>query len=217
MTTPTIGVVHPQTVIRKQVTVVTVVTTGLAVSGVGAGTVATVQFANGDVSTAQIPCVEAYVPVAGDIAMLDLVAGSPVLVGSVSQNAGLPAQVSSQASTIGPTSGTTELTLVTLPTVTLDGRTNVKLTGTIGGYSASTVGDTFNLRIKEGATSLRHFHLRPVVVTQNTGASLSHVTSTPPAAGPHTYTLILVRTGGVGTATINGDTNQWTQLTIEQF
>lgn len=43
---------------------------------------ATVQWADGSTATAGVPCLSSYLPAVGDVALVDLVAGSPLLIGT---------------------------------------------------------------------------------------------------------------------------------------
>ena len=118
---------------------------------------------------------------------------------------GVIAHATPITSSVGPTSGTTELDVITAPAVTLlAGNRRLRITFTCRGMTPTVSSDTFIVRIKEGATILQEAH----VVTFGTGTgahggagTFEAVVSSPTAAA-HTYKATVQRVGGTGTLTL---------------
>lgn len=100
---------------------------------------------------------------------------------------------------VGPTSGTTELTLATLAAFTADGATVVALSFNWYNVTCTVTTDIFQVRLREGATLLQPW-LLPPNGTANLGSGFCQWIGTP-SAGSHTYNVSLLRVGGTGTAT----------------
>lgn len=123
-------------------------------------------------------------------------------------------------SSVGPTSGTTELDIITAPAVTLLATNRrLRITFTCRSYNASVTNDTFAVRIKEGSTILEEI----LVVAFGTGAgacsganNFEAIVSSPTAAA-HTYKATVQRTGGTGTLTIGATADGKITLEVEDI
>jgi hypothetical protein len=105
---------------------------------------------------------------------------------------------------IGPTSGTTELDVITAGAVTVAASTRrIKVTFSCQSYTGMTNGDVFLLRIKEGATVLQVFTVvaSSAAVTYPGG---TYSTLINPTAASHTYKVTIQRSAGTGVVTIVG-------------
>jgi len=119
---------------------------------------------------------------------------------------GIIAHATPITTSVGPTSGTTELDVITAPAVTLlAGNRRLRITFTCRGYTCSATNETFIVRIKEGATVLAE----SIVVSFGTGtggtggASTFEAIVNSPSAASHTYKATIQRSGGAGTATVS--------------
>ncbi len=105
---------------------------------------------------------------------------------------------------LGPTSGTTELTLLTSSALTpaQTGR-RWRIVFQCRGLQGSIANDTYTLRIKEGATVLNDFAWNPIVGGGSTtfGLRFEAIVDSPTVAS-HTYSCTIVRSTGTGTATL---------------
>lgn len=102
---------------------------------------------------------------------------------------------------VGPTSGTTELDIITAPAATLVAGRRIKLTFHTRAITASTVGDTFVFRLKEGATVFEEF--THTAISTSYGITFSAWVDSP-TAGSHTYKATVQRTAGTGTVSMSG-------------
>jgi hypothetical protein len=105
---------------------------------------------------------------------------------------------------VGPTSGTTELDVITAPAVVLAASDRrLRLRFDCRGLSCTNVGDTFVLRIKEGSTTLKDASYLPSNTgVASIGSDFEAIVSSPTAAS-HTYKVTIVRAGGTGTASVS--------------
>lgn len=203
------GGVHPQTVTRKVVSISSVVVTGT----VGK---AFVTFADGSTSEDPFPYLDSYVPTAGDVAFLDRVAGSPLLIGAASSNRGLP-DVQTGTSTAGPTSGTTELTIISSASITLDGRTRVKVVFSSGNMHPTVVNDVFTFRISMDGVSQREIRFLVTTAAADSGRHYEWVSGTAPSAGAHVFSARVVRASGTGVMSVDASATVMYQLTVAEF
>jgi len=117
----------------------------------------------------------------------------------------------------GTTSGTTELTIITAPAVTI-AQTNrrIKVSFSCRGYSSATANDVYIIRIKEGATTFNE----QIVVITTTATTLStgnvfHAWIDSPTAASHTYSATIQRSSGTGTATVAASATAPINLAVE--
>ena len=125
--------------------------------------------------------------------------------------------VATSTSSVGPTSGTTELDIVTAAAVTpLQSNRRFRLTFSCRGIQGSIANDTFTLRIKEGSTTLNDYAWNPIVGGGSTtfGLMFQAIVDSP-AASSHTYKATIVRSTGTGTATLTGTATAPILLTVE--
>lgn len=115
---------------------------------------------------------------------------------------------------VGPTSGTTELDVITAPAVTV-GPTNRRLrisfhskavTGTVSG-------DAFTLRIKEGATILAEYNILIPTSTLQLACDFETFVDSP-TAGSHTYKVTIQQNAGTGTATVQAGSGAGTAIAV---
>jgi hypothetical protein len=102
---------------------------------------------------------------------------------------------------VGPTSGTTELTLRSV-TATVAANRRIRLHGHIRSIAYTVDTDAFALRWKESTTTLNELSVPPhgIAAADKAGWEFIHYVDAP-SAGSHTYNLVLVRLTGTGTAT----------------
>jgi hypothetical protein len=117
---------------------------------------------------------------------------------------------------VGPTSGTTELDVITAPAVVLAAADRrLRLRFHCRGLSCTNVGDIFTLRIKEGATTLTDAAYLP----SNTGvasiASDFEAFVSSATAASHTYKVTIVRASGAGTASVSATATAPITFTVE--
>lgn len=120
---------------------------------------------------------------------------------------GMLAQGSATANT-GVT--TTNVTWITLPSVTLDGIRRVKLTAYGVLQCAGAIGDTAALEIMEGATGLQSGVTRFSVTGGGSQTPITLVTQFVPTAAAHVYSVRIRQvagTGVLGAATANMPAN----------
>jgi hypothetical protein len=105
----------------------------------------------------------------------------------------------------GPTSGTTELDIITLTAITLNASDRrLLLKFYCRGYSCSNAGDLFTVRLKEGATTLTDGAYLPSATGVASIGAYLEVYIDSAATGSHTYKATIVRSIGSGTATVAG-------------
>ncbi|HEV8653266.1 MAG TPA: hypothetical protein VG276_28705 [Actinomycetes bacterium] len=123
--------------------------------------------------------------------------------------------VATATADVGPTSGTTELDVVTASAVVLlAANRRLKLTFAWRGLSGATSGDVYTLRIKEGATVLMESTQAPSgALGQLGGTMVRHLPS--PTAASHTYKATIQRAAGTGTVSVQGNANYPIQLIVE--
>lgn len=114
------------------------------------------------------------------------------------------------------TSGATEATLVTSPSITGDGATPVVIRFSGWCNIGTVAGDRFDYRIKDGATVLGKFRYTTTTGTPDDPIPLGQVVIVP-SAGAHTYTVTLQRQSGTGTLTVANDATAPFTVTVEQF
>ena len=115
----------------------------------------------------------------------------------------------------GPTSGTTELDVITAPAVTIAMTTRrLRIRVTARGLIQTVGGDTFTLRIKEGATVLSEYILTSNATNVAQGFSLEAIVDSPTAAS-HTYKASVTRALGTGTGTVEATASAPFTITVE--
>lgn len=126
--------------------------------------------------------------------------------------------VATGTSNVGPTSGTTELDIITASAVTIASASRrLKITLQVRGYSATNAGDIFQISIKEGATTLGEtIYTPPGTSVTGIGTHLTAIVSSPTAAS-HTYKATIVRISGSGTATASGTATGPILLIVEDI
>lgn len=108
-------------------------------------------------------------------------------------------------SNVGPTSGTTELDIITLPAITLNASDRrLLLKFYCRGYSTTGAGDLYTVRLKEGATTLTDAAYLPSATGVASIGAYLEVYIDSAATGSHTYKATIVRSIGAGTATVGG-------------
>lgn len=124
--------------------------------------------------------------------------------------------VTSNPGAVGPTVGTTELVLVTAPSVTVDGTTEVEVS--FCWYNvAQTVGtDSFFIRLVDGPTAGSGTNIATWFLNPSTSTGGGNIrTVVTPLAGAHTYTARLYRNAGTGTATLQSASG--VTITVKPF
>lgn len=201
----------PTTVPVRRVAVVTAVDT--------AAGVATVTVGGDPTDDPGVPYLASYLPAVGDVAQMDLVAGAPVLLGRVggpTPPLGVIGFATPLTSGVGPTSGTTELDVITAPAVTPAGTNRrLRITFHARAYTCTLATDLFVVKIKEGATVLAEAHYNP----DDTGAVSIGTDFTAwvssPTAVAHTYKATIVRAIGTGTASVSATATAPITLAVE--
>lgn len=127
----------------------------------------------------------------------------------------IPSVSATAVANVGPTSGTTELDVVTAPAIMGDGSTPVKVSVAWNSLTGSVAGDTFEIHIKEGATQLQNARIKVQGTAAEAGGSTFVVLT--PSAGSHTYKATVVRVNGTGTATLAAASTQPITIAVEQF
>ncbi len=127
----------------------------------------------------------------------------------------IPSVSATVVATVGPTSGTTELDIVTAPAITADGSTPVKISVAWNSVTASAAGDVYEIHIKEGATQLQNTRIKLQATSAEAGGSTFVVVT--PSAGSHTYKATIVRVNGTGTAQMAAGATQPITIAVEQF
>jgi hypothetical protein len=107
-------------------------------------------------------------------------------------------------SVAGPTSGTTELDVLTAAAITpaQTGR-RLRLSFHARGISVTNAADTFIMRIKEGSTTLSEAHHQPAATGNTSGACDFSAFVDSPTVAAHTYKVTIVRNAGSGTASVS--------------
>lgn len=189
----------PETVPRRRAAVVTAYDSATAT--------ATVTVGGDTVEATGVPHLASYLPVVGDTAQLDLVGGAPVLLGRIGGNTaalGVVGFATPVTSSVGPTSGTTELDVITAPAVVPVGANRrLRLSFHARGLSCTVATDIFLLQIKEGATVLNQAHYNPANTGVASGASDFSAWVSSPTTASHTYKVTIVRATGTGTASVS--------------
>lgn len=116
---------------------------------------------------------------------------------------------------VGPTSGTTPLDIITAPAVTIarTGR-RIRITFHCRGNSGTVAGDTFLISIREGGTILQDAVFCPPGTTL-TGIANHVIAYVSPTAASHTYKATITRNSGTGTATVQASADSPITLTVE--
>jgi len=136
------------------------------------------------------------------------------------QPAGIAAIATPLTSSVGPTSSTTELDIITAAAFTpMAGNRRIRITFHCRGFTGSVVNDTFIARIKEGSTVLEEVHIVPFGT--GTGAhsgpgTFSAIVDSPSVAS-HTYKATMQRAGGTGTLTASATATAPITLTVEDI
>ncbi len=119
-------------------------------------------------------------------------------------------------SNVGPTSGTTSLDVLTSSAVTLlTTNRRLRLRFHVRGYTPSVSGDTFILRIQEGATVLSDMHIVTTSTTGTFGGVDFDALVDSPTAAAHTYKVTVTRAIGSGTITLSGTATGPITFTVE--
>jgi len=104
---------------------------------------------------------------------------------------------------VGPTSGTTELVVATVPAATFDGSTVVELAFSWYNVAPTVSTDLFHVRLYDGLTAGSGTQVGDWLLTSDANGGSGHLRAVlTPSAGSHTYTARLVRGLGTGTATL---------------
>lgn len=119
-------------------------------------------------------------------------------------------------SNVGPTSGTTELDIITAPAVTIAATSRrLKLSFMCRGYAATVAGDIFAISIKEGATVLGGtVYTPPGTSVTGIGHHAFAIVDSPTVAS-HTYKVTIQRISGTGTATVSATATEPIQFIVE--
>lgn len=117
-------------------------------------------------------------------------------------------------SNVGPTSGTTELTLATV-TLTTNGTSRYEISFNWSNISTVTASDTFTLRLYVDSTLLDGHFLAAASATSRGGGFTRRTFTT--TAGSHTFTARLVQSGGTGTGTLAASTTSPAELAVVQL
>lgn len=113
----------------------------------------------------------------------------------------------------GPTSGTTELDILSIA-VTVGSSRRIRISFQAVETSGTTVEDRFYLRLKEGATQL--LQAQSATVASNATYWVPWVTLAP-SAGAHTYKATIQRVGGTGIQTLVASATSPIQLLVEDI
>jgi len=108
---------------------------------------------------------------------------------------------------------TTPVTILTITTSATGGEI-VRLMFTCQGVSSTVATDTFEMRILNGATQIGAYRV-PLSGTNTSGVTFFAIDV--PSAGPITYTVNCVRTGGTGTGTLAAGATSPAYLVLEQI
>jgi hypothetical protein len=124
--------------------------------------------------------------------------------------------ITSATSDVGPTSGTTELDILTAGAVTIAGTARrIRIHFHARALGASVAGDTFILRIKEGATILSEsVYTAPGTGDNAVGSDFEAYVDSPTAAS-HTYKVTLQRFNGTGTCSVRASASGPMKIVIE--
>lgn len=197
----------PDLTIRRRAATITAVD--------AATSTATVQWADGATTTAGVPWLASYSAAVSDIVLVDLAAGSPLIVGAVQVNLALP-DVQTNTSGAGPTAAAVELTVMTSSAITLDGRTRVRVTFGSARIDTTVAADVFTFAIKDNGTAVRARRYNTPGAAAD-GVGFDWVSGTAPSAGSHTFTVTVLRSAGTGTLTVNGSATNLIQLSVAEF
>lgn len=105
-------------------------------------------------------------------------------------------------STSAATTGTTPLTLATSGVFAANGTTQAKITFSYRDLQTSVGTDTYTISILDNGTQIgQGFTPNPAAAMTNTGGGSVRAVHTP-SAGNHTYTVVITRIAGSGTATM---------------
>ncbi len=117
---------------------------------------------------------------------------------------------------VGPTSGTTELDVITAPAVTIAGTNRrIRIRFHSSQIAATVASDGYVTRIKEGATELAQGNFSaPGTGAQSIGVDIEAIVDSP-TAGSHTYKATVQRLSGTGTATIGATATAPITFTVE--
>lgn len=109
----------------------------------------------------------------------------------------------SSTASLGPTSGTTELTLLTAAAITpAQANRRFRLMFHTRGLSGTVNADVYIFRFKEGATVLNETHYTVTAAGAVTeGRDIFHILE--PSVAAHTYSVTVQRSSGSGTTTIS--------------
>lgn len=119
---------------------------------------------------------------------------------------------------VGPTSGTTPLDVITAPAFTpINSSRLLRVWFHCRGFSGGTAGEQYALKIQESTTVLAEY---VVVITTatitNTGADFYAQIASPSAAA-HTYKVTITRTSGAGTVSVAATATGPINLTVEDI
>lgn len=117
---------------------------------------------------------------------------------------------------VGPTSGTAELDVITAPAVTpATSSRRLRIRFHARGTSGGTGGEQYLLRIKEGSTTLQEYvYIFTTGSVTNTGIDFEAIVDSPTAAA-HTYKVTIARTSGAGTLSVSATATGPITLTVE--
>lgn len=118
--------------------------------------------------------------------------------------------------TVGPTSGTAELDVITAPAVTPSSATRrLRIFFHARGLSGGTAGEQFLLRIKEGSTTLQEYvAIFGTASLTNNGIDFHAIVDAPTVAA-HTYKVTIARTSGAGVINVSATSTGPITLTVE--
>lgn len=110
----------------------------------------------------------------------------------------------------------TETTLATAPAITGDGTTKVRVDFSWGAVSSATAGETWEIRLKDGATVLHTLRLiNQTVSTSEAGGHMMTIIT--PSSGSHTITAVAIRIAGASTGTWGASSTSPMTLSVQQF
>lgn len=122
------------------------------------------------------------------------------------------ATLTTQSASVGPTTTTTELTLVTSGSVTFDGTTLAEVSFSWYNMSQTVSTDVFFVRLYDGSTQVAQWFSD---ISANGGGGNMRAVLTP-TAGAHTFTARLVRSSGTGTGSMVAGAASPAQLLVRQ-
>lgn len=121
-----------------------------------------------------------------------------------------------KVATIGPSVGTTPMSIAASPSLALDGSTSIQVTFQCSRIDTTVAADVFIFSIRDNGVTFDTVRYAATGGIDG-GRTFTTTTVAAPAAGGHVFDIIVTRIGGTGTISIACSATALAQLTTQEF